>query len=309
MAITPEQREFALNLLRQKGHLALTEVERLIAWQGRPGWMTYSEMARALGTNEGELFRLVRLAYLREKDRRRRSAQRSARAVELTEHTSHNLRFSVSLPVNWRVVMDTCELVPAAQEHLELLLRSGREKRPTRFHWRAAWGRPKIPSEFQERWMARQEFEERKAAAERHARLERMAVGLFQAVPAKDDDEAFIEFTRFRLESRLTAMELYNLDKHLPEAVTWGNRPSKPMVVDGLHGVVYYFVMHTGAAGPLSESYAKEPAFFNVYLAEDLEGWIISCQCRCGEAYMKTFHRYKPIFRRIIGTFRRTQVR
>jgi hypothetical protein len=309
MAVTPEARELALKLLQQKGHFALDEVERLLGWD-RPVGMLNAVMARHLGVTEGQLKYLIHGKYLREKERAERQAAREAKALTLVPHMSETLGFSISLPPGWAVTTDTTEIATAAAEYSELIQRSQPDKVPRSrvfLSRRANIRGAQNVVDLADRLQAKREHEERKAEAERHARLERMTIGLFQAAPPNDEDEALVEITRLRLDSRLTAKGLYSLDKHLPEAVPWGNRPSKGMLVDGLQGVIYYFVMHTGMPGPLSETYTKEPAFFNVYLSEDLEGWLISCQCRCGEAYMKTFHRYKPIYRRVIGTFRRAR--
>ena len=208
------------------------------------------------------------------------------------------------------MLTDTLEIVHLAQEHSEMMQQSQPERAPRRrmsFPRRADLRDAKNVVDLTDRLQAQREHEARKDDAERHARLERMVVGIFQAAPAADNDEPFVEVTKFRLESPMTALDLYNLDKHLPEAVPWGNRPSKGLTVDGVQGVAYYFVMNAGEARQTYEAYTKQPAFFNVYVVEDLEGWLLSCQCRCGEAYMKTFQRYKPIFRRVIGSFRRPQ--
>jgi hypothetical protein len=307
MAISPEQRELALRLLREKGHLALRDIEDLLGWN-RPVGMLNRVMAGHLGITERQLKYLIHRQHEQVKEEERRRSERDAKAIMLVPKISNKLGFSISLPAGWQVTADTEQIAHLAQEYSEMMQRSQPGRVPKRrmiFPRRADLRDAKNVVDLTGRLQAQREHEERKGDAERHARLERMAVGLFQAAPPADDDEPFVEITKLRLESPLTAMDLYNLDKHLPEAVPWGNRPSKELTVDGVQGVVYYFAMNTSEPRPTYEAYAKQPAFFNVYLAENLEGWLISCQCRCGEAYMKTFQRYKPIFRRVIGSFRR----
>ena len=141
--------------------------------------------------------------------------------------------------------------------------------------------------------------EKRRQAAERHADLERLQVGLFQASPPDNVDAVHVEISKLQLRTELTAMELYQMDKHPPEDVPWGSRPAKALVVDGLEGIPYYFLLDMG------KGTAESPVFFNVYLAGQGEGWIISCSCKYGEYYFKTFNKYKPIFHRIVANFRR----
>ena len=144
-------------------------------------------------------------------------------------------------------------------------------------------------------------FHAKRASAENDMRLQRMMVGLFQIAPPdnENEDEINIEVTKLRLTNSFTALDLYNLDKQPSETVPWGNRPSKGIVVDGLQGVLYYYLFDTG--DPLSE----EPVFFNVYLTEKDEGWIISCSCKYGDSYFKTFIKNKPVFKRIVSSFKR----
>lgn len=304
MSISQERRELALKLLREKGHLALKEVERLLGWE-RPIGMAQRAMAANLGISEGQLKRLIKLQYEQAKEREQRRAEDDAKTIALVPQISRNLAFSISLPAGWQVIIDTEEFVHLAEEYNEMLKRSQPDIVPTRrvgFPRRVNLSGIKNVADLTDRLRAKREHEERRDEAERHARLERMAVGLFQAAPPRDDDEPFVEISKLRLESPLTAMDLYILDKHLPEKVVWGNRPSKGLTVDGMEGVLYYFVMG-GEGRPTYETYTKQTAFFNVYLSDGLEGWLISCQCRCGEPYMQTFQRYKPMFRRIIGSF------
>lgn len=86
-----------------------------------------------------------------------------------------------------------------------------------------------------------------------------MTIGLFQAAPPDDKDDAFVEITKLRMDSTLTSLDLYSLDTRLRGAVPWGNRPNKGLVVDGLHGIVYYFVMNTGDAQMTYEPYTRGP--------------------------------------------------
>lgn len=149
-------------------------------------------------------------------------------------------------------------------------------------------------SEFKE--VYERDLQQRRQAEERRAELAQMELGLFQASPPNSEDDLSIEVTKLRFSEPMTALELYELDKSPPEYVPVGNRPSKGIDVNGLHGVKYYYVFDTGETTRSQEW----PKFFNVYLAENDEGWIISCSCKAG-----AFNNYKPVFERIIGSFRR----
>jgi hypothetical protein len=149
--------------------------------------------------------------------------------------------------------------------------------------------------EFKDRY----EFDlwERKSAKERRARLEQMEEGYFEASHPNDDNYPSAEVTKLNLSEPLNALELYKLDKPLSESVPSGSRPSRGMTVDGLHGVKYFFIFNTGETNIERDM----TQFLNVYLVENDEGWIISCSCKAG-----AFNKYKPVFERIIGSFRRT---
>jgi hypothetical protein len=303
MAESPKKRDLALKLLREKGHLALREVEKLLGWE-QPFGMLQTVMAARLGIGKSQLKRLIQGQHLKVREKEQRRSKRDARTIALVPQISKRLGFSISLPPGWRVISDTEEIVRLTQEFSELMQQSRPERTPRHrviFPRRGRARGIRNVIDLTDRLQARREWEERKEDAERHARLERMTVGLFQAAPLDNRDELIVEVIKWRLESPMTAMDLYSLDKHLPEAVPWGNRPSKGLVVDGLQGVLYYFAMNAG-----NMSATQVPAFFNVYLTEQLEGWLISCQCRCGEHPMKTFQKYKPIYRRIISSFRRS---
>jgi len=199
------------------------------------------------------------------------------------------------------VITDTEEWSRIAQEYLEHLLHLKPATKPARA---LAYGRVtedgKIRplTEFEERLRAKEEHEELVADAERHARLERMETGLFQAKALADKDHVFLEVTKLQLDGPLTALDLYKLDKYPAEMVPSGSRPKNGMIVDGLHGVVYYFVMNV-----FNEKAEVWPRFFNVYLSERNEGWKLSCNCP-----FNTFEKYRPLFRRIICGFRRLRM-
>src|SRR6266496_2591704 len=152
-------------------------------------------------------------------------------------------------------------------------------------------------SEFKEQYDYN--LRQRRQAAENRASLAQMGRGLFEVSPSNSEDEVSVEVTKLKLTNPMVALKLYELDKLPPEQVPTGSRPSKGMVVDGLHGVAYYFLFNTGETNKMREM----PKFFNVYLAENDEGWIIACSCKAG-----TFNKYKPVFKRIIGSFRRIEI-
>lgn len=299
-----EARTEALKLLRSKGAVALNKVQKLLGWEGSIG-MGQREMAQRLGITVGQLRYLLNRDYLRKKDKERRIAECDAEKIAFVTYTSHKHRFSISLPENWRVITDTYEWSRLAQEYLEHVSQSKPGKKPGRFLGYSRISEAGLIgklTDFVERLVAKEEYERRKANAEQHARLEQMATGLFQAERPDHKDEAFVEVTKLQLDGPLTALNLYELDKCLPEEVAWGNRPKNGIVVDGLTGIVYYHMLH------YDYSPQDEPVFFNVYLADGLEGWILSCQCRYGEPYFKTFKRYKPMFKRIISSFKRLRI-
>lgn len=140
------------------------------------------------------------------------------------------------------------------------------------------------------------EQEQRREAERRRDELAQMEVGNFEASPANDEDYLCVEVTKLKLTRVMGPLELYQLDKPIPEVVPWGNRPSKGITVDNLQGVKYYYVFDTGETRNLAEM----PRFFNVYLTEIDTGWIISCSCKTG-----AFPKYKGIFTTIVGSFRR----
>ena len=127
--------------------------------------------------------------------------------------------------------------------------------------------------------------------------LAQMEVGYFEASPHDDEDYPCAEVTKLELTSPMSALNLYGLDKPNPEAVPQANRPAKGMEVDGLTAVKYFFIFDTGETSKMWEM----PKFFNVYLAKNDEGWIISCSCK-----EEAFNNYKPVFEHIIRSFRRT---
>ena len=302
--LPPESRSEVMKLLHSKGSVALNEVTRLLGWKGSYG-ITNHLIAQKLDITEGKLKYLLHRDYLSTKAKERRMAESNAKRIAFVTHISNKLNFSISLPENWRVITDTHEWSRLAQEYLEHFLESKPGENPMRFSRYSRLsddGHIRPLTDFEERLVAKEEYRERKANAEQHARLEKMATGLFQAKLPDHNDEAFVEVTRMQLDSPLTALDLYELDKYLPEEVSWGNRPKKGMVVDGLSGVAYYHMMS------YDHSPQDEPVFFNVYLADDLDGWILSCQCRYGDYNFKTFNRYKPIFRRIISSFKRLHI-
>lgn len=140
------------------------------------------------------------------------------------------------------------------------------------------------------------DLEQRRQARERRARLEQMEEGFFNASYPNNENYLCADVTKLKLTEAINALELYKLDKPLPEDVPSGSRPSRGIIVDGLHGVKYFFIFDTGETNIQSDM----TKFLNIYLAENDEGWIISCSCKA-----EVFNKYKPVFERIIGSFRR----
>ncbi|MDE2229703.1 MAG: hypothetical protein KGL11_11780 [Alphaproteobacteria bacterium] len=190
--LPPEVRSKALKLLRFKGHLALSEIERLTGWESPTG-MTNHVMAQQLGITERQFKYLLWRHDLREKEKERRLAERDAKNVAVATHTSHKLGFSILLPANWRVITDALEWSRLANEYLQHLLHSKPPEEPTSLPWQtrvefSESGEP-VPRDLKR--LAEEELEERLVYAERHAQLEQMATGLFQAEPLDGDDGAF----------------------------------------------------------------------------------------------------------------------
>jgi len=148
--------------------------------------------------------------------------------------------------------------------------------------------------EFKEQY--EREQEQRRKAERRREELAQIEEGYLEASPLIDKDYPSAEVTKLKLTRPMTPLELYQLDKPSPEAVPWGNRPSKGITVDGLQGVKYYYIFDTGEIRNMNDM----TEFFNVYLTEGQTGWIISCSC-IARAYPK----YKGIFITIIDSFRR----
>lgn len=263
---SPEMREQALALLRSRGGRAIVRAQKLLGWHSTFG-MPRQLMAKALDLTEGQLRYLLDGQSQNARAKRRRSARAAAKTIRFARYTSQRLRFSILLPEAWVVATDTNKPYPLANEWLDTLRRGAA-------------------------------IEEAVEVAERQARLEKMQTGLFQAAPADRANAVETEISRLRLDEPLTAFELYQLDKLPVTNVPWGNRPRNGIMVDGLHGVLYYYLFDTG------EALAEQPIFFNVYLAHEMEGWIISSTCRVGGSY-RAFERYKPVFRRIVESFRR----
>jgi hypothetical protein len=148
--------------------------------------------------------------------------------------------------------------------------------------------------EFEQQY--KEEQERQREQERKREKLSQMEEGYFEASSPDDENYPSVEVTKLRLTRIMTPLELYQLDKPRPEAVPWGNRPSKGITVNGLQGIKYYYIFDTGETRNMSEM----PQFFNIYLTEGQTGWIISCSCLA-----KVFPKYKEIFTKIISSFRR----
>ena len=148
--------------------------------------------------------------------------------------------------------------------------------------------------EFKEQY--EEEQERRREQERKKEELSQMEEGYFETSPLDDKDYPSVEVTKLKLTRHMAPLELYQLDKPSPEAVPWGNRPSKGITVDRLQGIKYYYIFDTGE----TRNMAEMPQFFNVYLTEGKTGWIISCSC-----IARAFSNYKNIFTTIINSFRR----
>lgn len=126
--------------------------------------------------------------------------------------------------------------------------------------------------------------------------------GLFQVSfnIHEDDDTVNVDVTKLRIPNGMTPHGMYELNKLSSTEVPWGAKPHRGIVVDGLQGIMYYFLFDNHRSHEKNDQ-REMPEFFNVYLAGNGIGWIISSSCKA-----KRFNYYKPVFRRIVDSFRRS---
>jgi len=272
----PEIRHKALEMLRSRGHRALREVEELLGWESSIG-MFQSHMDRKLGVTIWQLQYMLFRDKLQKDAKERRIAEKKARNIDYKIYTSSKLKFSIAFPADWRVTTDVlwAELDGITLEQAY-----------------AAFSKM-FPDSVKSMEDYKRERDELEAQRSKSTQME---LGLFQAILHNSEDDLSVEVTKLEFTKPRTAIELYESDKPPEEQVPIGNRPSKGINLDGLHGVKYYYVFNTGETNKMWEM----PKFFNVYLTENKVGWIISCSCKEG-----AFKNYKPVFESIISSFQR----
>lgn len=234
--------------------------------------------------------------------------------VEYVGYTSSRLRFSISIPSDWRVHTDRLEVEPgpSQEEVYEVFRQTFPDSTMSLEDFKKAGKPPTAEEAYEElseeektlvrfpEFKEQYEWEQEQEREKERKRAELIQIeGYFGASSSTDkDDYPSVEVTRLKLTRPMTPLELYQLDKPGPDpiAVPWGNRPSKGVIVDGLQGVKYYYIFNTGE----TRYTAEMPKFFNVYLAEGQIGWIISCSC-----IARAFSKYKSIFTTIVDSFRR----
>ncbi len=199
-------------------------------------------------------------------------------------HTSSKLRFSISIPSNWKVNSD-CLVSDQNNITVENLYKTLVEDT----------GISGISfQEFKKRYK-----EELKKELDRE-NIEAEAIfteeGHFEASPTDDSDYPSVEVIKLNLYRSIPPIELYQIDKPGSEEVPWGNRPSAGITVDGLKGVKFFYIHDTGKTRYLEEM----TKFFRVYLTDGEIGWIIYCSCAA-----KVFPNYKSKFTNIIKSFKR----
>ena len=272
----PEIRHKSLEMLRSRGHRVLREVEKLLGWEISIG-MFDGLMAKKLGITIWQLRYMLFRDKIKKDAKERRIAEKKARNIDYKIYTSSKLKFSIAFPSDWRV---TTDMLWAESDGITL------EQAYAAFS-------KMFPDSVKSMEDYKRERDELEAQRSKSAQME---LGLFQAFLHNSKDNLSVEVAKLELNKPMTALELYELDKPPEEQVPIGNRPSKGINLDGLQGVKYYYVFNTGETNKIWEM----PKFFNVYLAENKAGWIISCSCREG-----AFKNYKPVFERIIRSLQR----
>lgn len=140
------------------------------------------------------------------------------------------------------------------------------------------------------------EYEGKERKLEREKLRDEMIedIGWFEASPPENEDFVSVEVSKIKLKKHpMYALELYELDKPDSSDIPWGNRPSKPLIVDGLEAIKYYFAYEN------DKDWVK---FLNIYMTDGLTGYIITCS-----SFWKSFPKYKKLFYSIVQSFKRIQ--
>lgn len=241
-----------------------------------------------------------------------------AKTHDYMTYTSKELGFAIPLPSDWQVYSDntydgTCD--------------GSFELRSQRVSAKNVGDIvPVPPYSVEDVINLEHEIEKQREAQEaRRQNLSKMESGLFNAAPAHNDkDDLNLDISTYNLSQPMTALDIFELNRMgLSEFVPWGTRPKREIDIDGLKGVKYYFIYDAEALdswwhikspseiikmrrltdGTVVEGDGKDTMlyFFNVYLADACDGWILSCSCLA-----RAFKQHKPMFVHMISNFKRT---
>lgn len=127
-------------------------------------------------------------------------------------------------------------------------------------------------------------------------KYEFMVIGVFEAYKKTIHEDPSIEIVLLSLPQPMEAIELYKLTKPPHHFTPTGSRPKSGISVDGLLGVKYFF----SYVVPEENKKYKWYRFLRVFLSENTDAWMISCSCSS-----EKFIQYRPVFDRIISSFKR----
>ena len=262
MKIDQETKEKALDLLYEHGYRALREVEQMLG--GRE--YTNYELSQALGVTQSKIKYLMYRKERLEKSRLRTQNLKTSKALSLEEYRCDALGFSISLPADWKVhgtrtLVDELDAIDDIRAAFE---QAG-------YNVDRGLIRDGILSRSSNMGVAPSE------------------VSIFLAEQPGSLARAELEVVKIQLKEPLTALRFYELDKLPAEEVVWGNRPGRTKQIDNLETVKYYYCPSH-----------LEPKFSNLYMVDDLTGWVVSAFCE-----NNYFDQYKFIFERIQTSFRR----
>lgn len=297
--ITEATRRQALRLVREGKSGCDKRVQELLGWTDQC-MMPYRLMAEALSIKQSRLRYLINRRAMLRYNKERKAAMRAAKAIPLVKRVSPAAKCTLFVPEHWVITADTQSFTPLAHEYLEFIARRGPSREPTSDWSVIENGHLRPMTKFERRLKAKEEYDTRIAKAKDHVRVERMMAALFQV--DAPDDTAHVEVSRLELDSDISALELYQLDRGLPEDSWYGSRPKNGIQIDGLTGVLYYHSEHNESVQ------AKKPVFADAYLVDGRECWIISCNCPCGDRWV-AFKHYKPLFIQVLKHFKRGVVK
>jgi hypothetical protein len=269
-----------LELLRIRSVNAHKEIEKLLGWRSSGGaLMPYSFIAAQIGISSTKIYTIINKERHQQAAELRQKAGEIARRLEFISYTSSILQFKIIVPKDWKINKD--ELVkPIDSKELEKLLEKVDRELPDEI--RASTSIPLIFF--------------RKEDIINSINLYSMIKGAFIASCNIDNELANIELILLSLPSPKSPMDIYLLSKRPAYFVPSGSRPRKGITVDGLTGIKYYHSLVQKDKN-MVQQHSK---FINIYLTDQLTGWIISCSTP-----YKRFIEYLPVFNKVINSFQR----